>query len=167
MAQITLQGTPFQTNGDLPAAGTKGPDFTLLTGKLEDASLETYAGDKLVLNIVPSVDTGICAMSARKFNEEAASLEGTKVLTISQDLPFAQGRFCAAQGIEDDVMLSGFRSSFGDTYGVNITDGPFQGLMGRAVVVLNAAQEVVYTELVPEIAQGPDYAVALAAVQSA
>lgn len=164
MATITFKGNPTQTSGDLPATGAKTPDFSLVSQKLEPKSLTDFAGKRLVLNIVPSVDTGICAMSARKFNERAASLEDTVILTISVDLPFAMGRFCAAEGIEQVEMLSGFRADFGDAYGVGITDGPFAGLYARAIVVTDADHNVIYTELVPEIAQEPDYDSALAAL---
>lgn len=168
MATITLQGNPFETVGDLPEVGTQAPTFNLAKQDLKPATLGDFQGQKLVLNIVPSVDTGICATSARKFNEEAASLENTKILTISKDLPFAMGRFCAAEGIENVVMLSGFRDSeFGHAYGVGAEQGPFAGLYTRAVLVLDADHKVVYTEHVPEIAQEPDYDSALAALKDA
>jgi len=169
MADITLGGNPITTVGDLPSSG-KAPDFNLtLNDRMMSArSLADYAGKKLVLNIVPSVDTGVCATSARKFNEHAAGLEGTTVLTISKDLPFAMGRFCAAEGIEDVEMLSGFNdTAFGNDYGVLVSPGPFGGLYARAVVVLNADHEIVYSELVPEIGQEPDYDSALSAVREA
>lgn len=165
MATITLQGNPIHTNGELPAVGSTAPDFTLTTGDLADVSLVKYAGKKKVLNIVPSIDTGICALSTKRFNEAAAEHDDTVFLTISADLPFAQGRFCGAEGLEAVKTLSMMRSrSFAEDYGILITDGPLAGLSGRAVMVLNAENEVVYTELVPEIAQEPDYDAALAAL---
>ncbi len=166
MAQVTLQSNPIHTSGDLPTEGS-APDFSLVTESLKEVSLEDYTGHKLVLNIVPSVDTGICAMSAREFNKRATELAQTKVLTISEDLPFAMKRFCAAEGIENVEMLSGFRSDFGKTYGIDLIDGPMKGLMARAVIVLDADHNIVYTELVPEIAQEPDYDAAIAARQGA
>jgi thiol peroxidase len=167
MTTITLQGTPFETVGALPEVGQKAPDFSIAGADLKDLTLADFAGQKLVLNIVPSVNTPVCAASARTFNERAAGLEGAKVITISEDLPFSLGGFCAAEGIEDVVMGSGFRSTFGKDYGVTVKDGPFGGLMSRAVVVLNADHEVVYTEHVPEIANEPDYDAALAALEGA
>tara|TARA_B100000686_G_scaffold297524_1_gene329860 strand:+ start:34 stop:537 length:504 start_codon:yes stop_codon:yes gene_type:complete len=167
MAQVTLQSNPIHTNGELPEVGSAASDFSLTDPKLEEISLDAFKGHKLVLNIVPSIDTGICAKSARKFNERATALENTKVLTISRDLPFAMSRFCAAEGIENVVMLSDFRSDFGPTYGVELVDGPMKGLLARAIVVLDASHQIVYTELVPEIAQEPDYDKAVEALQQA
>lgn len=167
MTTITLKGTPFETVGALPAVGTKAPAFSIAGTDLKDLTLEDFAGQKLVLNIVPSVNTPVCAASARAFNQRAAGLEGAKVITISEDLPFSLGGFCAAEGIEDVVMGSGFRSSFGQDYGVTIADGPFGGLMSRAVVVLDADHNVVYTEHVSEVANEPDYDAALAALEGA
>lgn len=165
MAQITLKGNPIHTSGDLPAVGSKAPDFTLTKGDLSDVSLADYAGKKKILNIVPSLDTGVCAASARKFNEEAAKLSNTAVLTISVDLPFAQSRFCEVEGIKNVEALSMMRNrDFGDDYGIEIVDGPLAGVLGRAVVVLDENDTVVYTELVPEIAQEPNYGKALEAV---
>lgn len=158
MASITLQGNEIHTVGELPATSKAAPAFSLTNASLEDVSLESFKGVRLVLNIIPSVDTGVCAASAMRFSKEAGALENTKILTISQDLPFAQGRFCAAQGIDNVVMLSGFRNdAFGDAYGVTIKDGPFGGLYSRAVVVLDENHQVIYTEQVPEIATEPDY----------
>ena len=158
MASITLQGNEIHTVGDLPATSQPAPDFSLTNAQLEDVSLESFKGTRLVLNIVPSVDTGVCAASAMRFSKEAQKLKNAKVLTISQDLPFALNRFCAAKDIDNVVMLSGFRSdSFGDAYGVTIKQGPFAGLYSRAVVVLDENHQVIYTEQVPEIAQEPDY----------
>lgn len=168
MAEITLKGNKIHTAGNLPATGTQAPDFRLTKGDLSDASLKDFAGRKLVLNIVPSLDTGVCAASARRFNQDATGLAGTVVLTVSNDLPFAQGRFCEAEGIANVVMLSQLRDrAFGRTWGVEIVDGPLAGLLSRAVVVLDAGHRVVYTEQVPEIAQEPDYGRALAAVKAA
>lgn len=165
MATITLKGTPFHTVGTLPKTGTEAPAFTLTRTDLTDVSLSNFAGHKLVLNIFPSLDTPVCANSVRHFNEAAAGLDNTLVLCISADLPFAHGRFCAAEGIENVESLSTFRSpEFGTDYGIAIADGPLAGLMARAVVVLDESGTVVYTQLVPEIAEEPDYEAALAAV---
>ncbi len=151
----------------MPAVGSTAPDFRLTRGDLGDVSLREYAGRKVVVNIVPSLDTGVCAASARRFNQEAASLPDTVILTVSCDLPFAQGRFCEAEGISGVVMLSQLRDrSFGRDWGVEIVDGPLAGLLSRAVVVLDRGGKVAYTEQVPEIAQEPDYARALAAVKA-
>lgn len=168
MATITLKGNPIHTSGELPAVGSKAPEFRLTRSDLSDASLADFTGFKKILNIVPSLDTGVCAASARRFNQEAAAMDGVRVLTISRDLPFAQARFCAAEGIENVVMLSELRDlSFGDSYGARIVDGPLAGLLSRAVVVLDAQDRVTYVEQVPEIAQEPDYAKALAALKKA
>ena len=166
MAQITLGGNPTNTSGDLPAKGSKAPGFTLAGVDLVDFSMEKFAGKKLILNIFPSVDTGVCAASVREFNKSAASLDNTVVLCISMDLPFAQQRFCGAEGIENVVMASGFRNGakFGSDYGVMLADGGFQGLFARAVVVVDENGEVTHTELVPEIGQEPNYEAALNAV---
>ncbi|NKB89562.1 MAG: thiol peroxidase [Acidobacteria bacterium] len=163
MAQITLKGNAINTVGDLPAVGSPAPAFSLTGGDLGDRSLADYAGKSVVLNIFPSVDTGICAASVRRFNE-IASERGLTVLCVSADLPFAQGRFCGAEGIENVETLSGFRSSFADDYGVRIVDGPMAGLMSRAVVVVGADGNVAYSEQVPEIVQEPDYDAAVAAL---
>jgi len=165
MAQITLKGNPINTVGDLPEVGAQAPDFKLTAGDLSDVILENYAGKKLVLNIFPSLDTDVCAASVRRFNEEAAGLDNTDVLCISKDLPFAQSRFCGAEGLDNVTTLSCFRyRTFGDNYGVRIVDGPIAGLMARAIVVIDEGGKVIYTEQVPEIAQEPDYASALVAV---
>lgn len=163
MAEITIKGNTIHTCGDLPEVGSQAPDFILVGKGLAEQSLKDFSGVR-VLNIFPSVDTPICATSVRKFNEQAASKEGVTVLNISADLPFAQARFCGAEGLDDVVNLSSFRSNFGIDYGLEIVDGPFLGLCSRAVIVLDADGEVVYTEQVPEIAQEPDYAAALAAI---
>ena len=163
MAEITLKGNPIQTSGSLPAKGSTAPAFRLTTTSLADVGLEDYEGKK-VLNIFPSIDTPVCATSVRRFNEQAAGRDGVTVLNISPDLPFAHGRFCTAEGITDVVNLSTFRSSFADDYDLKIVDGPLAGLCSRAVLVLDEANQVVYSEQVPEIAQEPDYEAALAAL---
>lgn len=164
MASVTLGGTPFAISGDLPAAGDAAPDFTLTGGDLGDISLGDYAGQRLILNIFPSVDTPVCAASVRRFNEEAAALEGVSVLCVSRDLPFAHGRFCAAENIEAVSCASEMRdNSFGDAYGLRISEGPLNGLLARAVVVVDGDGRVRYSQLVPEIKEEPDYDAALAA----
>jgi len=165
MAQITFKGTPIHTAGELPATGSTAPDFTLVKQDLSETTLADYKGKRLVLNIFPSLDTGVCAMSVRKFNEMAAGLTNTAVLCVSMDLPFAQARFCGAEGIKNVETASAFRSNFGDHYGVIIAEGPLTGLFSRAVVVIDEAGKVIYTEQVPEIAQEPNYAAALAALK--
>ena len=165
MAQITFKGSPIHTCGELPAIGSAAPGFTLVKQDLSETTLNDYKGKKLVLNIFPSIDTGVCALSVKTFNAKAASLDNTVVLCVSMDLPFAQGRFCAAEGIENVVTASAFRSAFGEHYGVTIADGPLAGLLSRAVVVIDETGKVIYTEQVPEIAQEPDYDAALAALQ--
>ena len=162
MAQISFQGKVLHTCGDLPAIGSPAPDFSLVNSKLKDVTLATYAGKTKVLNIVPSLDTPTCATSTRKFNEKAGSLENTVVLVISADLPFAQARFCESEGIKDVIALSTFRSRFAQEYGVMLTDSILKGLTARAVVIINAQNEIIYTELVAELANEPDYAAALA-----
>ena len=165
MAQITLRGNPINTVGELPAVGSAAPSFTLTGTDLGAVSDEQFRGKPLLLNIFPSVDTPVCSASVRRFNEAAAS-SGVTVLNVSNDLPFAQKRFCGAEGIENVTSASGFRDSFGDDYGIKIVDGPMAGLLGRAVVVIDAEGKVTYTELVPEIGQEPDYDAALAAVKA-
>ena len=167
MATIALKGNPIHTVGELPQSGSRAPDFTLTRGDLADVSLRDFAGKRKLLNIVPSLDTGVCAASARRFNKEASALPNVVLLTVSCDLPFAQKRFCDAEGIENLITLSELRSrSFGEAYGVRIADGPLAGLMSRAVVVLDHDDTVLYTEQVPEITQEPDYERALAALKS-
>ena len=162
MATITLEGNEIHTVGELPAVGSEAPAFTLTNAKLGDSSLSDCAGKTLIMNIFPSIDTGVCAESTRRFNAAAASLDNTKVLCISADLPFALSRFCGAEGLTNVATLSTFRSpAFGDDYGVRITDGPLAGLMSRAVVVVDEEGKVKYTEQVPEITQEPDYDSAL------
>ena len=158
MAQITLGGKPAQTIGELPAVGSMAPDFKLTATDLSDKNLSDFLGSKLVLNIFPSVGTGVCSASVRRFNQLASSMENTKVLCISKDLPFAQEQFCAAEGLENVVMLSDFKTpDFGKDYGVLAVGSAFDGLLSRAVVILDTEGKVVYTEQVPEIGQEPDY----------
>ncbi len=165
MATVTLQGNEINTNGDLPEVGSQAPDFHLVDGELNDRRLADYAGKKKLLNIVPSLDTGVCAASARHFNADASSRDNVVMLMVSADLPFAQGRFCSAEKLDKVVALSMMRSrNFAKDYGVLITDGPLAGIAARAVVVLDENDKVLYTELVPEIAQEPNYAAALAAL---
>ena len=160
MATTALGGNPVQTIGDLPSTGSTAPTFTLVGSDFSEVTLP--AGQKTVLNIFPSVDTGICAASVKKFNELAAGLENTTVICVSADLPFAQARFCGAEGIEHVTAASAYKSTFGTDYGVTMTDGKFEALLARSVVVVDADGNVVYTELVPEIAQEPDYDAAMA-----
>jgi thiol peroxidase len=165
MAQITLQGNPINTIGNLPAVGTQAPEFTMVKNDLSMGSLTDYKGKKVVLNIFPSLDTGTCAASVRKFNQEASNLENTVVLCISKDLPFAQARFCGAEGLENVHNFSDFRTGdFGKNYGVEITDGPLAGLESRAVIVINEEGKVTYTEQVSEIVDEPNYESAIAAL---
>lgn len=165
MATVTLKGSEIQTNGNLPEVSSKAPSFNLVSGDLSVKSLEDYSGKKLILNIFPSVDTGTCATSVRNFNKEASQLENTKILCISRDLPFAQGRFCGAEGIENVEMLSDYvDGSFGKDYGLEFTNGPLNGLHSRCIVVINENGEVTYTEQVPEIVDEPNYAEALKAL---
>lgn len=164
MSKVTLKGNPIDISGELPAVGQTFKDFKLTAGDLSEKSLADFDGKK-ILNIVPSLDTPTCATSARKFNVEAAALADVNVLVISADLPFAQKRFCVAEGIEKVTPLSTFRSSFAQDSGIEITSGALSGLTARSVVVLNEANEVIYTELVSEIADEPDYASALEAAK--
>ena len=162
MALITLGGNPAETNGSIPSLNTTAANFTLTAVDLSSKSLNDYDGFRKILNIFPSVDTGVCAASARKFNEEASSLENTKVLCISRDLPFAQSRFFSAAGLDTVEMLSDFKDgSFGKEYGLEITKSAFTGLHSRVVLILNEKNEIIYSEQVPEIGQEPDYASAL------
>jgi thiol peroxidase len=165
MAKITLKGNPVNTYGDLPAKGTDAPDFSHVKSDLGNLTLSELKGKKLVLNISPSLDTSVCATSVRKFNQLAAGKTNVLVLAITKDLPFAHSRFCTTEGITNVVTLSGFRNKdFGKTYGIDIIDGPFEGLYARSIVVIDEAGKVVYTQLVPEIATEPDYDAALAAL---
>lgn len=166
MATITLKGSPIRTIGKLPQTGTPAPAFQLTDADLADVGLDRFAGKKKVLNIVPSLDTSVCALSAQRFSREVAAITDTVVLNISADLPFAQKRFCASQELKHTANLSTFRSEgFGKDYGVTIVTGPLAGLMSRAVVVLDRQNQVVYTEQVPEIAQEPNYEAALFALK--
>ncbi|GHC64595.1 thiol peroxidase [Ulvibacter litoralis] len=166
MANITLGGNPAETIGTLPEINSKAPNFTLTANDLSSKSLSDYDGFRKVLNIFPSVDTGVCATSARKFNEEASTLNNTKVLCISKDLPFAQSRFCASEGLENVEMLSDFKDgSFGKNYGLEISKSAFSGLHSRVVIVLDENNKVLYTEQVPEIGQEPNYDNALKALK--
>jgi thioredoxin-dependent peroxiredoxin len=164
MATIKFQGNPLHTCGELPPVGSKAPDFTLVNGKLADVNLATYAGKKKILNIVPSLDTPTCAMSARKFNEKASKLDNTVILVISADLPFAQCRFCETEGLKDVIPISTFRSSFAEDYGVKLTDTFLAGLTARAIVIIDQDDNVQYTQLVDELANEPDYDSALVAL---
>lgn len=165
MANVTLGGNPITVAGNLPKRGETAPDFTLTGKDLKDVSLNDYAGRRKVLNIVPSLDTPVCQTSTRKFNERAAGLANAVVLVISADLPFASGRFCTTEGLDNVVTLSTLRNrDFHSKYGVDITDGPLKGLTARAVVVLDENNKVVHSELVPEIKQEPNYDAALAAL---
>jgi thiol peroxidase len=164
MATVTLKGNPITTVADLPAVGSKAPDFTLTGAGLADVKLADFAGKRLVLNIFPSVDTPTCATSVRKFNQELSNLQNTAVLNISADLPFAQARFCGAEGLENVLNGSSFRSSFGQDYGVVFATGPLTGLLSRAVVVVDEQGTVLYTEQVAETADEPSYEAAVAAL---
>lgn len=166
MAEISLKGNPVHTTGNLPSVGDIASDFTLVKSDLSEVSLSDFEGKKVILNIFPSVDTGTCAMSVRTFNEKASGLKNTVVLCISRDLPFALQRFCGAEGIEGVITLSTFRDDhFAETYGTKLIDGPLKGLNARAVIVLNENREVLYTELVDEITEEPDYEAALSFIK--
>ena len=163
MSTVTLAGNPINIGGHFPATGSQAADFSLTTGELGSAGNADYAGKRKILNIFPSVDTGVCAASVRRFNQDAGSLSNTVVLCISADLPFAQARFCGAEGLDNVVMLSTFRNpEFKQAYGVDIETGPLAGLCARAVVVLDENNRVLHSELVSEIKDEPDYATALA-----
>ncbi len=164
MATVTLRGNPFSTSGELPAVGAPAPKFSLVSNDLSEVDSDSLAGKKVVLNIFPSIDTPTCATSVRTFNERAAGLDNTVVLCVSEDLPFAAGRFCGAEGIENVQTGSDFRSDFAETYGVKLEDGPLAGLMARAVVVIGEDGNVTYTQLVSEIGDEPDYDAAIAAL---
>lgn len=165
MAQITLKGNPFNTSGTLPKVGEKAPEFSLLKNDLSATSLADYKGSKVVLNIFPSLDTGTCAASVRRFNKEASELDNTKVLCVSRDLPFAQARFCGAEGLDNVITVSDFATgAFGKNYGLEIVDGPLANLHSRAVVVLDENGVVTYTQQVPEIVDEPNYEAVLAAL---
>lgn len=162
MSTIRFHGEPANTVGELPAVGSAAPAFALTAADLSDLTSESLAGKRVVLNIFPSIDTGVCAASVREFNKRAASLDNTAVVCVSADLPFAAGRFCAAEGIDDVLVGSSFRSSFGKDYGVTLLDTPLAGLLARAVVVLDAEGTVLHRELVSDIADAPDYDAAVA-----
>jgi thioredoxin-dependent peroxiredoxin len=164
MAEITLRGNPIQTNGELPAAGSKAPEFTLLKTDLSELNSTDLKGKRVILNIFPSIDTPVCQTSARAFNEKASGLENTTVVCASMDLPFAMSRFCGAEGLEAVVPASAFRSDFASDYGVKQTSGPLQGLTARAVVVIDEEGTVKYSQLVGEIADEPDYDAAIASL---
>ena len=166
MAQVTLRGNPVQVEGELPQTGSKAPYFTLTAGDLSDVTLATFAGKRKVLNIFPSVDTPTCATSVRTFNAQANNVSNTVVLCISSDLPFAQKRFCGTEGLDNVQNLSDFRNAdFAVDYGVSIADGPLRALTARAVVVLDENDNVLHSELVPEIGQEPNYEAALAVLK--
>ncbi len=165
MVTVKLEGNEIHTIGELPGIGTKAPDFLLTKADLSDVTLKDFSGKKKILNIVPSLDTPVCATSAKKFNEEASRIDNCVILTISNDLPFAQKRFCDAEKIDRVLTLSQLRNrEFGKNYGVEIVDGPLAGLLARAIVVLDENDTVIYTQLVPEITQEPDYDRAIKAV---
>lgn len=165
MASITIGGNPTHTNGELPKVGTKAIDFSLVNTELELTHLSDFAGSKLILNIFPSIETGICSTSVRTFNAKASSLENTKVLCISRDLPFTLKKFCGAEGLENVISLSDFRTgAFGKEYGLELIDGVFNGLLSRVIIVIDENGIIKYTEQVPEIGNEPDYESALAAL---
>jgi thiol peroxidase len=165
MADITLGGNPVKTSGELPAIGSQLSDFQLVATDLSTKTLNDFTGSKLVLNIFPSVNTGVCSASVRQFNTEASELENTKVLCISRDLPFSQEQFCAAEGLNDVVMLSDYKTgAFGKSYGLLMTNGIFDALLSRSVIVADETGKVIYTEQVPEIGQEPNYKAALEAL---
>ena len=167
MAQITFKGNPIHTSGDLPIIGEKAPNFALTAADLSMKNLADFAGKYVVLNIFPSIDTGVCAQSVRTFNSEVSQLENTVVLCISKDLPFASSRFCAAEGLEQVITLSDFKNDeFANAYGIKMADGPLNGLLARAVVIINPEGEIIYSELVSEIAQEPSYEAVKKAIQA-
>jgi thiol peroxidase len=168
MATVTLKGNSIQTSGSLPKVGTSANDFKLTATDLSTKSLSDFKGSKLVLNIFPSVDTGTCAQSVRQFNKEASTLKNTKILCISRDLPFAQDRFCGAEGLENVIMLSDYKDgSFGKSYGLDFTNGPLEALHSRCIVVLDENHTILHTEQVPEIVDEPNYGKALQALANA
>lgn len=165
MAKITLHGTPINSKGELPAIGSQLKDFTLTSQDLKGKSLSDFDGKRKILNIFPSIDTGVCAQSAREFNVKAGEVENTFVINISKDLPFALSRFCAAEGLDHVENLSDFRGNFGQDYNVELIDSPMKGLLSRAVIVTDENNKILYTEQVPEIGQEPNYNEALAALK--
>ena len=164
MTSVTFHGSPAHTIGELLAVGSKAPAFELVGADLGSLTSASLAGRRVVLNIFPSVDTGVCATSVREFNKRASGLTNTTVVCVSKDLPFAQARFCGAEGLDDVVTASAFRSTFGEDYGVTLTDSPLAGLLSRAVVVLDGDATVLYTQQVPEVGEEPDYEAAVAAL---
>lgn len=165
MADITLKGNAFNTIGELPIVGTKAPEFNLIAVDLSHKSLSDFKGKKIILNIFPSIDTGTCATSVREFNKKATDLKNTVVLSISRDLPFAQARFCGAEGIENVVTLSDFANGqFGQDYGLEIANGPLANLHSRAIVIIDENGNITYTEQVSEIVDEPNYEAALKAI---
>lgn len=162
---ISFMGTTVHTVGKIPRVGKQLKDFTLTNGDLQEKTLSDYKGQNLILNIFPSIDTKVCSQSVRTFNKDAAQLDNTKILCISEDLPFAQSRFCGAEDIDNVVTLSAFRSDFGTNFGVQMSDGPLKGLLSRAVIVVNPEGKIVYTEQVPDIGQEPNYQAALQAIK--
>ena len=164
MTSVTFHDSPAHTIGELPAVGSKAPAFELVGADLGSLTSASLAGRRVVLNIFPSVDTGVCATSVREFNKRASGLTNTTVVCVSKDLPFAQARFCGAEGLDDVVTASAFRSTFGEDYGVTLTDSPLAGLLSRAVVVLDGDATVLYTQQVPEVGEEPDYEAAVAAL---
>ena len=164
MATTAFLGAPVQTVGELPTVGTAAPAVALTGADLSDITLDAYRGRRVVLNIFPSIDTEVCATSVRTFNQKAAALDNTTVICASKDLPFALGRFCGAEGIENVVVGSAFRTDFGEAYGVTLLDSPLAGVLARSVVVIDEAGLVIHTELVPEITTEPDYEAAIAAL---
>ena len=166
MATVTFKSTPVHTAGELHKVGTKAPKFELVKGDLSTLKNDDLTGKRIVLNIFPSLDTSVCATSVRKFNQLAAQMDNTVVLAVSKDLPFAQGRFCTTEGIDNVIPVSAFRSAeFGKDYGVGLIDGPLAGLLSRAVVVLDESGQIIYEELVPEITHEPDYDAAVKALK--
>ncbi|HTV20637.1 MAG TPA: thiol peroxidase [Polyangiaceae bacterium] len=166
MARVTFKGNPINTNGSLPNVGSTAPDFNLVASDLSEKSLGDFSGKKKVLTINPSYDTGVCQATARKFNESLSSRSDVVVLAVSNDLPFAQKRFCEGEGLKHVVPLSAFRSSFGKDYGLAIVDGPLRGLTARAVLVLDEKNQVLFSQLVPEIASEPDFAAVSSALKA-
>lgn len=166
METIYFKGTPVHTYGDIPAVGSTAPDFTLTGNSLQDIRLSDYKGKRVVLNVFPSLDTPVCAMSVRKFNQEAAKLDNTQIICISMDLPFAQSRFCSAEGIDKLVVASAFRApGFVKNYGLEMVDGPIAGLLARAVIIVDESGKVIYSDLVSEVTDEPDYKAAISVLK--
>ena len=167
MATVTFQGTPVKLCGELPSLGSQAPEFGGVKGDLTVSHLSDFLGKKVIINIFPSLDTPVCASSVRRFNAEASSLDNTVVLCVSRDLPFAQSRFCVAEGLDGVSPLSVFRCRhFDERYGLTMTEGPLKGLLARAVLVVDGQGKIIYEELVPEITSEPDYEAALKALSS-